>query len=246
MEQLTKLEDNYAQEFGAWQQTPNPQTTGQLLRKLQPVMDRGIRAHVGPRSSPVLRSHARRITLNALRTYDPVRARLGTHITNHLKGLRRASRQQQQVMRVPERVSLDQQFLHEAEIELHDRLGREPSLMELADHTGVSRDRINHVRKFRPPVAEGSLLAVTDIGGEATSFAPAVEQDNTPVTLEAVYGDLDATNQKIMDWSLGLHGAQQMSNQDIARRLRVSPGAVSQRKAQIQKRIDEMDQYGLF
>ncbi len=240
---FSKLEDNYAQEFTAWQKQPTPQTTGTLLRKLQPVIDRGVRAHVGPKVSPVLRSRARRVTLDALNTYDPQQARLSTHVTNHLKGLRRISRQQQQVLRVPERVSLDQQFLVNAETELHDKLGREPTSGELADHTGVSQARIHYVRKFRPPVAEGSLLASMDSGSDEGSFQPAVEQDSTPILLEAVYGDLGGMNQKIMDWTLGLHGSEAISNQDIARRLRLTPGAVSQRKAQIQKRIYEMEEY---
>ena len=243
---FSKLEDDYAQEFTAWQKQPNPQTTGQLLRKLQPVIDRGVRAHVGPKPSPVLRSRARRVTLDALNTYDPQQARLSTHVTNHLMGLRRIARRQQQVLRVPERVSLDQQFLANAEAELHDKLGREPTPGELADHTGVSRDRINYVRKFRPPVAEGSLLASMETGPEESAFLPAVKQDTTSVLLEAVYGDLEGTGQKIMDWTLGLHGSKPISNQDIAKRLRLTPGAVSQRKAQIQRRIDEMEQYGLF
>ena len=246
MAPLSKLESNFQTEFSDWQKQPNKQTTGQLLRKLQPVIDRGIRAHVGPQTSPVLRSRARKIALDALGTYDQERSQLGTHVTNHLKGLRRASRQQQQVLRVPERVSLNQHLLAESEAELHDQLGREPSLPELADHTGLSRDRIRYIRNFRPPVAEGSLLSSMEGGGEEASFMPSVEQDSTPMVLEAVYGDLEATNQKILDWTLGLHGMKQLSNQDIARRLRLTPGAISQRKAQIQQRINDMERYDLF
>lgn len=242
----SQLENEYAQEFDAWKSTPTPQTTGQLLRKLQPVIDRGVQANVGPRPSPVLRSRARRLTLDALNTYDPNRARLSTHITNHLKGLRRISRQQSQVVSIPERVSLDRHYLSNSEQELQDKLGREPTPLELADHTGISVARINYVRKFRPPVAEGSLLAAMETGPEESAFLPAVEHDNTPVLLEAVYRDLDGTSQKIMDWTLGLHGSTPLSNQEIARKLKLTPGAVSQRKALIQRRIGELEEYGLF
>jgi len=245
MEPISQLESDFSQEFTAWQTTPTPQTTGQLLRKLQPTIDRGIRANVGPRVSPVLRSQARKLTLSALDTYEPHRAKLGTHVTNHLKGLRRAARQQRQVLRMPERVSLDQTFLLDAEEELQDKLGYEPSATELADHTGISKDRIRYVRGFRHPVAEGSLLAAT-VSGEDAGFAPAVTQDDTPLVLEATYNDLGTTNQKIMDWTLGLHGVPKLSNQAIASRLGLTPGAVSQRKAVIQKQINDMKQYDLF
>lgn len=240
-----RLEKEFEPEYNAWKTQPSPATTGALLRKVQPAIDRGVFANVGKDAGPVLRSSARRLALEALRTYDPQRARLSTHVINHMQGLRRLSRQQQQVLRVPERVSLDQTYLMKAEVELSDQLGRDPSTLELADYTGISPKRITKVRSYRPPIAEGSLMAMmSPEGGEGSM--PSVEHGNLDVVMRAVYEDLDPINQKIIEWTLGLNGQKQLSNQLIASKLRLTPGAVSQRKAQIQARLDEMSQHGIF
>ena len=54
-----------------------------------------------------------------------------------------------------------------------------------------------------------------------------------------VYYDLDDTNQSIMEYTLGLHGAPVLENREIANRLGITAGAVSQRKAKIQAMLDE-------
>ena len=241
------IDKKYAVEYDAWKKTPTPKTTGALLKKMQPSIDRGISANVGKNVSPVLRSRARRLALDAVRTFSPTKGtRLSTHVINHMKGLRRIARKQQQVLRVPERVALDQNFLYTAEAELSDKLGREPSINELADHTKISSRRIEQVRKYRNPMAEGSLLDVTDQNPEG--YSPAVEQSSisNDTTLRAAYDDMSATNQKIMEWTLGIYGKKPVSNRMIADRLRMTPGAVSQRKAQIQAKIDEMQNFGMF
>lgn len=236
-----KLEPEFAPHFHAWKAKPSPQTAGTLLREVHPVLHKAISAHVG-KGDPLLTSRARRIALDAFTTYDPSRAKLATHLTNQLQGLKRQARQQRQIISLPERVALDRSHLQRQHEELSDRLGREPSLVELADHTGLSVSRIKHVQRFRPPVAEGML----DRGEESEGFAPAVLSPASQSWLHFVYHDAHPTDQKILEWSLGLHGVRRLSNQEIARRLRLSPGAVSQRKKQLQRRLDEADRYSPF
>lgn len=238
-----RLEKEYEPEFTAWQKTPDRQTTGLLLKKLSPAIDRGISAHVGTNPGPSIRSHARRLALQAVRSYDPIQARLGTHVINNLQGLKRIARKQQQIIHIPERVSLDQAHLHRASADLEDILGRDPSASELADHTGLSLQRIARIRQAKNPMAEGSFLQMTsaDQGG---GYSPSVDSSSDDIVLRAVYDDLDPINQKIVDWTLGRHGEKQLSNQQIAAKLRISPGAISQRRALIQQRLAEME--GMF
>jgi hypothetical protein len=105
-------------------------------------------------------------------------------------------------------------------------------MYEIADKTGISVKRINYVSKFRYPMSQGSFSGMGEEENEM--FSPAVEQGPSNTWFEFVYSDLDPTNQKIMEWTLGLHGQKPLSNQAIARKLRMTPGAVSQRKAKIQ------------
>jgi RNA polymerase primary sigma factor len=238
-----KLEPDFENEYNTWKTTPSPQTMGGLLRKVQPVIDRGVAAYVGKQPGPVVHGSARKLAVQAIKNYDPLQAKLGTHITNNLQGLRRIARRQQNVLRVPERISLQQNQLHRAGLDLEDELGREPTLAELADHTGLSPGRIQQVRNYRPPVSEGSLLNMQSEGEDG--YMPAVDRDPFDSVTRAVYDDLDESNQKILEWSLGLQG-KAFSNQQIAAKLGVTPGAVSQRKMFIQQRLDHMASLGAF
>ena len=58
--------------------------------------------------------------------------------------------------------------------------------------------------------------------------------------LEYVYASSGPIEQKIIEWSSGLHGKQRLSNNEIARRLGISPAAVSQRRNKIDRLMSEV------
>lgn len=242
-EGMDKLEDKYKQPFNTWKAAPTPQSTALLLKTVQPEIVRGISAHVG-QGNPNLNSKAKRMALQAMRNYDPTRASLGTHIVNSLQGLKRVARRQTQILPMPERVVLDQGHVERAKAELEDELGREATVSELADKTGLSTKRINYVNKFRYAMPEGMFASMGE-ESEDGGFMPAVDQGQSNSWLEFVYADLDPTSQKIMEWTLGMNGAKQLSNQAIARKLGMTPGAVSQRKFKIQQALNQ-EQYNPF
>lgn len=240
------LEPEFEKPYGEWKTKPTPVSTGALVRQMQPAIDRGISAFVGAGEvSPVLRSQAKQLAINALNTYNPAKAKLTTHVINHMQGLRRVNRQQQDIMHVPERVSLDQAFVARAESDLEEQLGRPPTIYELSDHAKLSPQRIKNIRSYKRPMQEGRLLAMSE-NEESSGYMPSVDHSDMNVVTKAVYDDLDPVGQNIMDWTLGLHGRNPMSNQQIAAKLKLTPGAVSQRKALIQQQLDTMHQSGMF
>jgi len=235
------LEDDFKEPYAAWKANQTPTGNAAMLDTLKPVIEKGIRAHVGA-PNPLLTSRARKVALEGLRTYDPSRARLQTHLFNQFQGLKRIARQQSQVIRAPERVVFDQQQLRQYEQELTDELGREPTDVELANHSGFSLKRISHVRGYQPGVSEGALEAV------APGFTGSIRPDprSQQMWTELVYDDLAPLDQKILEYSLGLHGRKPLSNQEIARKLGRSPGAISQRKARIQQLLDQEQELSPF
>jgi len=239
------LEPEYEPAFTAWQASPSPQTSGELLKAIRPEIDRAIHVYTGTKD-PILVSKARSIALGALPRYDAKQSKLGTFMMNQLQSLKRVARQQQQIVNIPERVQLDSQALNRSTAELTEQLGREPSAAELARHSGLSLKRITHVRKFRYPVSEGQMTTIGDDGEESTPGAVSTGEQSK-VWREIVYLDADPISQKILEWSFGMHGSPVLSNQAIAIKLRLSPGAVSQRKANIQRMLDseqEVSPYG--
>lgn len=235
------LEPDFIEPYHAWKTNQTPTGNAQMLETLSPVIEKGIRAHVGE-PNPLLTSRARGLALQGLRSYDPSRSRLQTHMFNQLQGLKRIARQQSQVIKAPERVIFDQQALRGYEQELADELGREPSDAELANHSGFSLKRIAHVRKYQPGVSEGTME------GLAPGFTGGIRPDSRAqqMWVELVYDDLPPMDQRILELSLGLHGRRPLSNQEIARKLGRSPGAISQRKARIQQLLDKEQELSPF
>jgi DNA-directed RNA polymerase specialized sigma subunit len=240
-----RLENRYAPAFHAWKADPSPAQADSFLKSIDPIVQEGMNVYGGRAANPMMRSRARRIALDAASKYDPTRASLKTHLMAHLQGLRRYGAEQNRVIHVPEAVALDQHHLNEAEAELSDQLGRDPSDLELADHTGLSRRRIAHIRSYRAAVPEGRLASLADQdeeGGAGGGFEPAVEgPDRSVLRAQFLYHDLDPHDQVILEYGMGLNGAPKLPAAQIARRLRLSPGAVSQRAARIQQMLDEFE-----
>jgi RNA polymerase primary sigma factor len=235
IEQISKLEPEYQPVYDAWKADPNPKTSASLLKSIDRDIQRGIRAHIGA-SNPLLYSKARRMALQAVNNYDPKQAKLGTHIVNRLQGLKRVSRQQQTAIRVPERLALERQRIDRARADLLDWYGRDPSLDELADETGLSSRRIEYIRKFGGEMAEGT--AMTQRHAEDTPYMPSVVEQGSDPWVDIVYSSLSPPQQKILEWTLGMHGEPVLTNQQIAKRLGVTPGAISQRRLKIQQELD--------
>jgi len=231
-------------EFSEWRKMPTPESANRMLRAIQPSIDKGIQAHVGSDAGPTIQGHAKRILLQSLQRYDPAESKLSTFVINSLQGLRRVSREQQQIIRTPERVSLDQAHLSSAENDLRDRYGRDPTTEELADSTGLSVARIARVRQYKPPVSEGYFIE-RDESGSGAGHSPTIASSDQP-WLEAVYSSLPDQDKLILEHSLGMYGHRPLSTQQIATKLKLSPGAISQRRAKIQAMLDQQEQLGLF
>ncbi len=236
-----KKPDELMPAFDAWKAAPGPQTSAALLKQVSPIIDTAMTSYgMGQGASPTLRARAKLLAHQAFGTYDPAKGTLKNHLMGQLRGLQRFAAQQNQIISVPERVAIQRQHLIEAEDLLRDRLGRDPSDAEVADQTGLSRKRLGYIRQYKPPVALGTVTTEDEEG----VYTPPVNQDPSEAWHDMVYYDLEPSNQLVMDYTLGLHGAPKLPDQEIARRLGVTMSAVSQRRAKIQKMLDE--QYDLM
>lgn len=229
--------------FDTWRKTPSPEINTKLLGTVQPIIDTAVNSYAGQSASPTLKNKARLMALKALGTYDPQKGNVKTHLLSQLQSLRRAAAQEQNIIGIPEQVGLDFQRLSAAENELRDSLSRDPSDDELADMTGLSTRRIKKIRAFNQPISEGMTAMQSgdsedDTNTEIASTLPNYTK-HTDAWLDFVHGDLSPTDKLIMDMTLGRNGRRRTSTQDIARRLNITPGAVSQRAAKIQQMIDQ-------
>jgi DNA-directed RNA polymerase specialized sigma subunit len=234
--------------FQAWHSTRTPETNTQLLSTLQPVIDTAVSSYAGGNMSPTIKTRAKLMALKAMDSYDPQRGNVRTHLLSQLQSLRRLSAQEQNIISIPEQVGLDFQRLSETENELRDRFSRDPTDDELADHTNLSARRIRKIRAFHQPIPESATTAENDDesndGGVASTIPGA--RAGADAWMNFVHGDLGPTDKLIMDLTLGRNGRRRTSTQEIARRLNITPGAVSQRAAKIQEMLDKRYTQGGF
>lgn len=233
--------------YTQWQTNKNPETNTALLKTIQPVVDTAVMSYAGNNANPSLRSRAKMMALKALETYDPARGNVRTHLLSQLQSIRRAAAQSQNIITIPEQVGLDYGTLSDAEAELQDELSRDPTDDELADRTGLSVRRIQKIRAFHQPLSEGTTQQVTEDGqpGDVASSIPGATSGED-AWFNFVYDDLTPTDKLVADMLLGRHGRRRASTQEIARRLNITPGAVSQRAAKIQAMLDMRKTYGGF
>lgn len=237
-DQLPKLDTDTA--FKAWKVSPGPRTLTPVLDALNPTIERAMHAY-GYGGDPNIKSTAQLHVAEALNRYDPKKgAKLDTFMFNELKRLQRIGPQQQFAVPMPEQAVYDLQAIQRVEHDLAFDLGRDPTPEELSDVTGLSSQRINAIKKqyALPVVTEQSFDPALGMPGVAPS-----QGDAERLWTEAVYGELDAVDRQIMNWSMGLHGQPQLSKTQIAAKLGVSIPAVTQRAKRIAVRMAEGTKY---
>lgn len=243
-----QIEEEYATHYFQWKNTQKKEHLDSLLKAVEPEIHNGIRYHLGnqAQTNPTIQAQAKAITVRAIETYNPEEGKLKTHIINNLQGLKRQQRETYQVLRIPEKAAQEYTIINQKQIELREKLGREPSTAELADATGISTKRIEYLNKFHSGIATSQTEMILD--EESGPTPPAVHTTHDQEIIEMIYYDYedDPISQKIMEWSFGLFNNPVLSNQEIAKRLNITPSAVTQRKKKIQERIDQARAANIF
>lgn len=218
-----------------WQRQQTPELTSAVLDRMKPTISAALSSYA-PGNEDAMSVKAANLTLEALKGYNPqYGAAPATFVFHNLKRLNRLSSAQSRIMPVSEALELDRNAARKAAAAFEDEHDREPTAQELADLTGFSMKRISKLfdTEMRT-LPESSTL--TETGDQKRGTSMLTDDDY----FEYVYASVGPVDQKIMELSSGKHGVKPLSNNDIARKLKVTPGAVSQRKAKIQQMLSDV------
>ena len=220
--------------YTMWKQAPEDMNSKEsLLKSLAPTIDSALQSYA-PELKSSLKIQANLMALDAAHKYKPNSGtKLTSFVHNHLKGLNRVKAQRTNVVHIPENILLDKNKITKMEEAFKAENDREPSAAELADMSGLSIKRIEYIRT-KGNIKSGSQL-LTEKGDSLFSGY----SDPQKLWADYVYHDLDGRDQKIFEWSTGYAGAPQLKKAEIAKRLKISAPAVSQRINRIIKLLEQ-------
>ena len=217
----------------------------QLMAVLKPIIQQSVIAAGGDPSNPVTIAKAKMMVLAGLRGYDPTKSTLKNFLYSHLRGLNRAIGAANNIIQTPETVVLDKNKITRAEQELFDQLGRFPNTDEVADYTGISVKRIAKLRRADLPISEGQVQAVLGENGAPNAHRLG-DTTTDDAWMEYVYDAVDNRQKAIMENLYGMHGHDPLPAQAVAKKLRITPAAVSQQRKKIDTLINSENKRVIF
>lgn len=228
--------------YSEYKKNRNKRSATALLGGLQPTIDKALQTY-GYGNDPLMRTTAQLYALESVDSFNPAKeTSLPTYVFTRMQRLQRLGAQQANAMPVPERAALDMKHMTDAEGELTDKLGRAPTTQELADHTGVPVKRIALIRnKYARPVRTEQFEQQGDDGGVTVQATQSNSFED--LWLDMVYDTLPIQDKKIMEHTLGMHGAKIKTKAELAAEIGISPAAVTQRAQRIAKKLEEGSKY---
>lgn len=205
----------------------------ELLDHLQGAIMTAVNTYSSaPLPKVTMELQAKQFAVESLRDFDPGRGvPVANYVINAVKQkLYRYVGTYQNVARIPEHLIRQIGPLNEANAELTSRFGREPTVDELSDHMGVTTSHVTDLRRLL-------RKDLTEEGGGGVDQFEAFEHDPDFERASMAYYSLTSAEKQVYDFSLGAHGQPQLGNNEIAGRMGVSAGRISQLKKSLAEKL---------
>lgn len=245
--QTASRNEDRTSSFDTWNTDRTPSNTGRLMTSLQPAINQSVRKYI-KNADPVAMAHAKRLVIDALPRYDSSQTQIETFIDRQIQPIVRWQSRRNGITKLPDKVKMDATAIGNATRELERETGRPPSIRQIADYTGMPIGKIEKIRKFDRTMLAGSHEVGQDDSGTISVEDQGVFDDQKAADswLRLVRDDLSPIDQLILEHTTGIDGADVLSNTALAKKLKLSPGAISQRKARIQLMLDKEDDLSPF
>jgi RNA polymerase sigma factor (sigma-70 family) len=209
-----------------WKSTGDQQALGELYKSLTPLLKRIGMQYQGNLPPDYIDGEVKRLTLEALKSYDPGRgAQLNTHVTNYVsQKMKRSVYPYQNPTRLAEESHIRIPTFQNVNSNLTDRLGRPPTDQELSRELGWPKKEIQRLRTG----TRRDLSALPDTGSWQRK-----EDERMDEILELIRYELTPQEKDVLDYIFGRNGKPKLNANDIAKRMGISPGRVSQLRSSI-------------
>lgn len=219
--------------YQLYRQFPTHNNKNKVIKALMPTINYAL-GSLNATDDPLIKAKAKVYAARAIDKFDPgFGTSLNTYVSSQLRKLTRTVRDARNPIKIPEAQIYEAQALAEAEQKFIDENGREPDLTELSDASGMSLKKIGDIRaKYIKQVSEGQYYRGTgsDETDDKSSSAADEGVENVDFTEEAlryVHAGLNHRDKKILEWTTGMFGSNQLSPAEISTRLKISQSQIS-------------------
>lgn len=213
-----------------WNEKQDKKARDELLTSLTPLLTKEVNKYKAsplPRTS--IETEARMLALNAFNSYDPNKAQLNTHVTNHLKHLQRYVLTYQNVGKIPEHRGIAIGKYQTVKENLQEDLNREPTAVELADALQWSTAEVERMqRELRRDLSITSKEDDNDDLGGFFDYS-IKKSDSLKDAIQLVYFDANYEDKKIIEYVFGIGGKQILAPKEIAQKLHKQEAYIKQR-----------------
>jgi DNA-directed RNA polymerase sigma subunit (sigma70/sigma32) len=219
-----------------WKRTKDPALMSDLLKSMDPYLQSHVnKFSTSPLPRQAIESQARILAVKGFHTYDPTKgAALNTHLGHELKHLTRYVLEYQNVGKIPENRGIAISRFQNIKSNLTEELGREPTVLELADKlqwSAAETERMQTELRQDLNVVQGKEEAFFDTGFNTS--------DRTMDIVQFVYYSVDPEQQKVLEYWYGLGGAPRLTVDEMALRLNKSPAQIREMSKALAAKIHE-------
>ena len=218
-----------------WQVKKDPEAFAGLMTRYNPVVIKFTNQYgkTGVNKN-AMKTQARTQVIAAINTYNPnAGTQPITHVYNYMKKMNRAANNSLTSGHIPEARLTQMSMYKTTSDNLQDRLGREPSIDELADELAWDPREVTRMEKELTGETTASN-AEFDFFGNST-----VGQSKDATLAEYLYSDLDGRDKVIFEHTYGLGGRKILNNKDLAAKLNTNEMSVSRAKKKMANTLKE-------
>lgn len=214
------------------EQGETPEAASPLMKSLRPLIYRyGVQQYAGrvPLHPTILKAEANRLALGGLRQYDPTKAQINTFLRHELMSTNRFVKKRQNFSRITESRAGMIGDLDRATARLRDRLGREPTLLELSDEMKQDPKTVERLLQER----KSDLLASGALEDPFVNETPKSRR-----VLRLLRYELTPTEEQVFNYITGAGGKPKLERTgQIAKALGWTDSKVSHVKKSIAKKV---------
>ena len=223
-----------------WSENKNKKSRDKLVTSLAPLLTKEVNKYNGsPLPRTAIETEAKVLALKAFDSYDPSKAQLNTHVTNHLKHLQRYVLTYQNIGKIPEHRGIAIGKYKTIRENLTEDLEREPTEVELADALQWSPAEVERMQaELRNDL--NIMSKDDDTGDEMGGFfdySAYGTKGSLKESIEFVYFDSSAEDKKIMEYAFGIGGKQILAPKEIAEKLHKPEAHIKMRFKRIAQEI---------